>query len=193
MTDITELQDQLQQEARDLLSSTSILEKLSTLGRVTQTGSSVTGLMVYPDIDFAIQNDELDFDDAVQLIPDIISDLKAIAVKVADFRTESDPHAGYYIGFEVPHGNRMWHIDATVGPVGEITTNPPELAEWIAEMSEGERVTILALKKQLIDAKRYVGARSQPPHTFRSSHLYEGVLKGGAKSITELEEYFTRS
>jgi hypothetical protein len=193
MTDIKDLQNQLQQEARDLLSSTSILEKLNTLGRVTQTGSSVTNLMVYPDIDFAVQNNQLDFDSAVQLVPDIISDLKATAVKIADFRTESDPKAGYYIGFELPYRNRTWHIDATVGGEGVITTNPPELAEWIAEMTEDERETILELKKELIDSKRYVGARSQPPYTFRSSHLYEGVLLGKAKSITALEEYFTQT
>lgn len=187
------MQNQLQQEARDLLTSTSILEKLSTLGQVTQTGSSVTNLMVYPDIDFAIQSDRIDFDSAVQLIPDIVADFKATAVKIANFRTELDPNAGYYIGFELPYRNRSWHIDATVGTEGPITTNPAELAEWIAEMTEEERETILELKKQLIDTKRYVGAKSQPPYTFRSSHLYEGVLSGKAKSITELEEYFTRT
>lgn len=193
MSDLKNIQDQLQQEAQELLASTTILEKLSTLGKVTQTGSSITKLMVYPDIDFAIQNDELNFDNAVKLIPSIISELKATAVKVADFRTESNPRAGYYIGFKIPYSNKSWQIDATVGPTGPIITSPPKLAEWIASMSEDEREAILKLKKELIESRRYVGSKSQPPYTFRSSHLYEGVLKGGAESIDDLETYFKKS
>lgn len=190
MSDLKNPQEQLQQEASGLLANTTILEKLRTLGEVTQTGSSITGLMVYPDIDFTIQNEHLNFNDVVVLVPSIVSELQATAVKVADFQTTSDPNAGYYIGFEMPHRDKTWHIDATIGLPGPIITNPPELAEWIANMREDERSIILELKKELIDTRRYVGAKSQPPYTFRSAHLYEGALKGGAKSIRQLEKYF---
>lgn len=193
MSDITDEQEQLQREAAALLRDTAILQKLETLGQVTRTGSSVTGLMVYPDVDFTIQNDSSNFDDAVKLVPELVSELHIISVKLADFKTPQDPYAGYYIGFEVPFNGKNWHIDATIGHSGEIVTNPVELAGWIANMSETERKTILELKKELIIAKRYVGARSQPPYTFRSIHLYEGVLKGHATTITELEQYFKQA
>ena len=64
------------------------------------------------------------------------------------------------------------------------------MKSWIESMSSDDRLTILKLKKQLIDTRRYMGARSQPPYTFRSAHLYEGVLKGGARTVSALEEYF---
>lgn len=82
---------------------------------------------------------------------------------------------------------------ATVTKVCPIATDPPEMSGWLDAMTEDERGVILDLKRQLIDARRYVGARSQPPYTFRSAHLHEGVLVGGAHSIVELERYFGQS
>lgn len=186
------LQDQLQQEARQLLESTPLLAYLEKLGEPIQTGSSVTGLMVYPDIDFSVQNDTFAVADAISLTDSLFRDLKLSALKIADFKTEADQDAGYYIGFELPFNGKTWHIDATVSKVGPIITNPPELEGWIDNMTEEQRLAILTLKKQLIDARRYVGARSQPPYTFRSIHLYEGVIKAGAHTIQELEDYFSR-
>lgn len=184
------MQDNLQNEATGLLSKTPLLRLLGTLGKVIQTGSSVTGLMVYPDIDFAVHNDEPNFDDAVKLVPILVAELKASAVKVADFSTDLNERASYYIGIEFPFCGNTWHIDATISKPGPVTTNPPDLADWIAHMSDEQRATILKLKKELFDARRYIGSKSRPPHTFRSTHLYEGILVGGAKSVKELEYYF---
>jgi len=192
MDNIECLQNELQENSSDLLAHVPILQRLKELGDVTQTGSSVTGLMVYPDLDFAIQNDAPDFDRALQLIPSLFSELGATAIKLADFRTPENRLAGYYIGFDLPYKGMDWHIDATVGPRGPIVTNPPELANWIESMSAEQRITILSLKKQLVDTKRYVGSKSQPPFTFRSTHVYEGVIVGNVSTIVDLEEYFSQ-
>lgn len=189
--DVFKEQEQLQDQASDFLASTKTLSLLRRLGAVTQTGSSVTGLMVYPDIDFAIHAEQRNFDDAVKLVPDIIAELSATALKIAHFKDEEGNTDGYYIGFEVPFNGQNWHIDATVGVPGPIITNPPELSGWLEAMSEDERRAILELKKELIEARRYMGSRSLPPHTFRSVHLYEAVLRGGARTIADLENYFT--
>lgn len=190
MKAILQQQKQLQNEASALLASTNLLSLLRKLGKPIQTGSSVTGLMVYPDIDFSVQNDNFDINDAITLTPLLFDELKISALKIANFAENKEETAGYYIGFDIPFANQTWKIDATITKVGPITTNPLELATWIENMSDVNRVTILKLKKELIETKRYVGARSQPPYTFRSAHLYEGVLKGSAKTITELEDYF---
>lgn len=183
-------QEQLQKEASELLHTTGVLSFLRKLGEPIQTGSSVTGLMVYPDIDFSVQNNNLDINDAIALTESLFKELKISALKIANFAENKGDDAGYYIGFELPFAHRTWKIDATVTKTGPIITNPPELADWLDNMSQENRLAILELKKELIDTKRYVGARSQPPYTFRSVHLYEAVLKGGAKSISELEHYF---
>lgn len=190
MKDIIQLQDELQQQATNLLRDTELLDMLRQLGDVTQTGSSVTGLMVYPDIDFAVQTPKPDIQRAISLTEDFFTKLAASKVQIADFSHGGDKTAGYYVGIDLPYDGSSWHIDATVGLPGPIITNPPELADWLATMSPGQRVTILLLKKELIDARRYVGSQSQPPYTFRSLHLYEAVLKGGARTIGELEAYY---
>ncbi len=173
-----------------MLQNTPVLEFLGKLGNPIQTGSSVTGLMVYHDIDFSVQNDNYNILDAISLTSSIFERLAATAFKIADFSQDKDENAGYYIGFEIPYEGKTWHIDATISKVGPIVTNPPEMKSWIESMSSDDRLTILKLKKQLIDTRRYMGARSQPPYTFRSAHLYEGVLKGGARTVSALEEYF---
>lgn len=187
-----EQQNELQQQAKELLDKTSVLDLLSRLGHPIQTGSSVTGLMVYPDIDFAIQTKNPDVQDAIDLVPLVFTQLAATSCKVADFSTNPKESAGYFIGFEFPYAGQTWQISATVGKPGPIITDPPQLNSWIKNMSEQQREIILKLKKELIDANRYSGAKSQPPHTFRSVHLYEAVLKGGAKTVTEIEEYFSK-
>jgi hypothetical protein len=190
VSELLEIQEQLQNEANELLSKTAVLSFLHKLGEPIQTGSSITGLMVYPDIDFSVQNDNLNINDAIAITESLFKELGITALKIADFRHDENGDAGYYIGFELPFNGKTWHIDATVTKKDPIGTNPPELAEWINNMGHADRLTILELKKQLIDSKRYVGARSQPPYTFRSAHLYEAVLLGGAKSISDLEGYF---
>jgi len=189
------LQEQadLQVAAEQVLADTPLLGLLKNLGQPTQTGSSVTGLMVYPDIDFAIHTKEPNFQAAVKLVAEVVKDLKASAVKIADFAADDAETASYYLGFDFMHDGRKWHIDATVSEPGPITTNPPELADWLKAMTEDERLTLLKLKKELIDAQRYVGARSKPPYTFRSTHLYEAVLKGKARTISEAEQYFRQN
>lgn len=190
MNDLLTQQNQLQTEAKALLEQTAVLEFIGKLGNPVQTGSSVTGLMVYPDIDFSVQNDNYNIQDAISLTDSLFDRLQATALKIADFNHTNDEDAGYYIGFEVPYQGKTWHIDATISKVGPIVTNPPEMQAWLENMNNDERLTILELKKRLIDTRRYVGTRSQPPYTFRSAHLYEGVLKGNAKTITDLEDYF---
>lgn len=190
--DILHQQDQLQNEARAVVTDTPLLALLSELGDVTQTGSSVTGLMVYPDIDFALQHEQPEFKKIVELVPRVVAELSATAIKIAHFQDENGATTGGYIGMTLPHNGRNWHIDATVGKPGPIHTNPPELAGWLEHMNSDERLVILELKKELIDTGRYMGAQSRPPHTFRSTHLYEAVLAGQARTVRELEQYFTQ-
>lgn len=187
---ISKLQDKLQNEASEFLDTSPLLTLLGRLGSVTRTGSSVTGLMVYPDIDFAVQHKTPNIQAALALVPVLFSEMAVASVKIADLTKDVKESAAYYVGLDILYKGKIWHIDVTVSEPGEIKTDPPELSDWISHMSKEGRMHVLALKKQLIDERRYVGSRSQPPYTFRSSHIYEAVLKGGAKTVREIERYF---
>lgn len=185
----TDLADTLQQASQRLITMSPLMPLLSKLGRPVQTGSSLTGLMAYPDIDFSVQTTHPRIQDAIDLTSTIFNQLKASTLKITDFgTTPSGP--SYYVGIDFQFDDRVWHIDATVTLPGPIITNPPELAGWLQQMTAEQRETILMLKKELIAAKRYMGAQSQPPYTFRSIHVYEAVLRGGARNIKDLGSYF---
>jgi hypothetical protein len=188
--DINNQQMLLQQASIDLLEQTPLLSFLKQLGEPVQTGSSITGLMVYPDIDFTVQNANPNIQVAIDLVPIIFKELGATEVKIADFQPLDNESPVYYLGITFPFNGLSWHIDSTITYPGPVVSNPPEIDEWIKNITPQERNAILELKKKLIDSNRYVGARSQPPFTFRSVHLYEGVIKGKARSVKELEEYF---
>ncbi len=187
---LLETQHELQATAKRLLTVSPLLELLSGLGKPTQRGSSVTGLMVYPDIDLTIQHENPDVQSAIDIVPMLYQQLQATKIHLADFRDNPTEHASYYLGIALPFDGKSWSIDATITTIGPIVSDPPELDEWIASMTYQQKLIILQLKYELIQTRRYVGARSQPPYTFRSIHLYEGVLKGNAQSIDALERYF---
>lgn len=190
MDELTKRQDELQAAAKRLVEESPLLGLLQKLGDPIQTGSSVTGLMVYPDIDFTVQTPNPNVQTAIDLVSTLFKELAATEVKVTDFKATDASQPAYYVGIIFPFDGESWHIDATITHPGPIVSDPPELDTWIRDMTAEQRSTVLALKKQLIAATRYVGARSQPPFTFRSSHLYEGVIKGGAHTVKELEDYF---
>lgn len=177
--------DELQDLARRLLHKTPVLQLLRNFGDPVETGSSAIGLMVYPDIDLAVQTDAPDIGKAIELFPDIFYQTNAHEVKI----TKLDG-GFFYIGIVMPFTGKIWKIDATVCPTGIVGTDPPELKTWLQNVSPKQRLTILRLKNKLLNSKRYVGAKSQPPYTFRSTHLYEGVLAGNVQTITQLEKYW---
>ena len=188
MDDIDKQQEELQRAARELVEKSELLPLLRKLGEPIQTGSSMTGLMVYPDIDFAVLSSEPDLQAAIDLVPVLTRKLHASHVQVTDFAKDSSESAAYYVGIMFPFQGTSWHIDATVSR--KDGSDPSDAYKYLLDISSEQRGTILKLKKELIDTKRYAGSRSQPPFTFRSLHLYEGVIKGGAKTIKELENYF---
>ena len=192
MDELEKNQTRLQDTAKRLVTETKLIELLEKLGTPIQTGSSMTGLMVYPDIDFTILNSKPDIQTAIDLIPALFNDLRASEVKVADFRSDSQESAAYYVGVSFPFNGESWHIDATVSD--DVNGNDPSSAyKYLLDINSKQRITILRLKKDLIDTKRYAGARSQPPYTFRSFHLYEGVIRGEVQSIEDLENYFSKN
>lgn len=193
MNDVNGLQAELHNKATRVLHQSMLLPLLSRLGKPTVTGSYTTQLMAYPDLDFSIQTTAASVDDAYSLIDDLRTQLGATSIGIVDFANNPNESAMYYVRIVFPYMDESWNIDATISQPGPIIPNPPELTDWLAAINDEQRSTILELKQQLITAGRYVGAKSTPPYTFRSVHLYEAVLVGGAKTIADLESYFTHA
>jgi len=189
------LQDQMElhEAAEAMLRDSPLMSVLGGLGEPIIAGSYQTGLMVYPDIDFALQSETTAYQDLIDIIPKLQSRLHPSSIKITDFANNPAESAIGHLGLTFAYNGRDWQISATVTKPGPIVTNPPELKTWLDNMSQEQRLIILRLKKELLNDGRYGSARSRPPYTFRSVHLYEGVLVGGAKTVADLEKYFVKN
>lgn len=188
--ELLEKNKSLHKAGKDMLTNSGVVPLLGSLGTVTVRGSYTTGLMTYPDMDFAVQNPRPNPEDGQKLLPRILNELHAFDLRFTDFTHKEGESAVYFVGFKFTYKGLDWQIAATVGYPGPIKSDPPGLDDWLRDMTDAQRVTIMKLKDELKAAGRYVGSRSTPPYTFRSVQIYEGVLKGGATSTQELETYF---
>lgn len=190
MVDLIKNEHELHSSADDMIENSPLMGLLNRLGTPIFMGSYTTGLMVYPDIDLTIQSSTTVYQDLVNIIPEVHQKLDERNIKIADFSKDESESAVCYIGIEFDYNQTLWHISATITKPGPIISNPADLPLWFKNMSQEQRITILKLKKELLGLKRYGSSHSKPPYTFRSVHLYEGVLVGKAKSVKELEQYF---
>lgn len=181
----------LQAAGKEMLARSGVVELLESIGAVTVRGSYTTGLMTYPDMDFTVQSPCPNPQDGQKLILRLFKEFQAFDLRYTDFSHYEGESASYFVGFKFAYKGLDWQIAATVTGQGPIQSAPPYIDALLKDMSDGQRVVIMRLKNEIKAAGRYVGARSAPPYTFRSVHLYEGVLKGGANSIQELETYFS--
>lgn len=191
MNGLLQKEHELHTAAAAVLANSRLIPILTRLGEPVISGSFQTGLMVHPDLDFILHSASTTYNDIVEVVPTVQAELKPNAIKIADFAKDPNEAAIGYIGVDFVYGQLVWHVSAVLARPGPIITNPPELKAWLKSMTEDERITILKLKKQLIDSQRYGSSHSKPPYTFRSVHLYEAVLVGKAATIKDLEKYFT--
>jgi hypothetical protein len=194
MNPLLEAEHELHRAAEIMLSDSPLMGLLKQLGQPIITGSYTTGLMTYPDIDLCIQSDTTTYQDLIKLIPKVHALLNERNLKVADFSKDEAESAICYFGVEFDYNNYLWHISATItkpGPIGDLP-DLPQLSQWLAKMTENERITILKLKNELLAAQRYGSSHAKPPYTYHSAQLYEGVLAGKAKTVEALDRYFTK-
>lgn len=189
--------EQLLQNERDLrgsaermLAKTQLLERLKPLGNVVPMGSFVTRLMTWPDLDISIGTTH---PDPVDLMATGVSLYEKIPevykFTFANLERQNPGSNTYYLGLQVLFEKRDWKVDITMTTLDKVGSDP-RLVKWLKTMTPDQRVDILRLKTDLVEGHRYLGAKSVPPKSFRSIHLYEGVFEGNAKSIADLESYF---
>ena len=176
-----------------LLEKTKLLERLKPLGSVEPMGSYVTGLMAWPDLDMAIGARQPDSAAMRLLIETLHSDVPEIyKLTFADLDRQHPGSNTFYLGLQVLFEGRDWKVDITMVTPDKVVSDP-RLVTWLKNMTPEQRIDILRLKTELMAAHRYLGAKSEPPKSFRSIHLYEGVFEGKAKTILDLERYFAHA
>ncbi len=184
-------QDGLQKQAKALLEHFQIIEKLKPLGEVGLYGSYLYGLMVQPDIDIEVSTDHPDLDDVSTVAQFYIKNERINRVMVTSkylSRHDGTPGRppGIYLGISPYWEGREWNLDIWIMPPQNKLDQENFPSNWHAKLTDKQRESILLLKYNLSQQRRYPGTKDGQ---FLSADIYRAVMNDGVKSIEELDDW----
>jgi hypothetical protein len=181
-------QDALQVEAVVVVAELDLPALLVRAGRVEQIGSSVSGLMVWRDLDFNIVAPALARDDLVATIAPLLTDVRVFDLhfqdEVGPRNFSGDPHDDrYYVVFRYRAASgEEWKID---------------LSFWLADAPRGQLAHLDYLRRTLTDETRLAILALKDlwhrlpayPYTVGGYEIYDAVLEHGVRTPDDLDAY----
>jgi hypothetical protein len=126
--ELLQRQAALQAEAGQVIAALDVPAHLSRAGGMEQIGSSVSGLMVWRDLDFAVTGPGMTAVRAFEAIQPIAAHPQTVGLTYenkcgARSRTEGGADDCYYfvVHYEMPTGD-IWNIDITFWALGKVAT-----------------------------------------------------------------------
>jgi hypothetical protein len=180
----------LQAEAREVVTTLGIPDLLARAGMVTEHGSSVSGLMVWRDLDFAVTSPGLTAARAFEVLLPLLSHPQTARVRYAN---ETGPRI--YLGkpenerifFMVyyDHANgATWKIDISFWLYPEPRDEREATLRIASRLTDETRVAILWLKSHWHDLPAY-------PAQVSSVDIYTAVLDHGVRSLDDFDRYLS--
>jgi hypothetical protein len=183
--DIFAVDQMLRQEADALLHESGLKLLLEEYAPVHVTGSYSLQLMVWRDLDIALDAPNMtipQFFDLGKRITSLLSPWKMFFTNTRDFRGGSYP-PGLYWGIRLGDARRgAWKIDLWAFDSDECRDKIRDCAALKSRLNDENRRIILDLKSQLWDKPEY-------RDTITSQHIYEAVLDSGVGTIDQFFEY----
>ena len=177
MTDILSYSTQMRLNADKILSTSQLLETLSTFGTVKPIGSYAYDLMFDPDIDLVVTCDRTR-ECAVAALKSLVNTAIFSRYEFGDFVQFSQydrPH-GYILVLQMPYENKLWEIEIWFKSVDEYQSD-----KWQTQLkaiTPDQRRVILEIKKER-------AAKGIEKKKLSSVNIYEGVLSKGHKSFAD--------
>ncbi len=183
-------QNALHNEA-SLLPEQTLLPILEQYGRVSVGGSYSYKLLNYPDLDIDVVSEDVSKDLFAKLSNELIRLDYTSKFKSGDRVNYPHTHSekrpfGYWVSPDINFGDNVWKLDIWLQKPEWHTGDTNRYAEELLTISNEQRIAILSLKEQLIEKNLYGVGKE-----FISVDVYEGVLRGGAKTIDELHNFLT--
>lgn len=165
-------QARLQREAAELVERLGLLEALGTAGRVVPLGSAVTGLMVWRDVDFAVDGSGLTSEAAWRAVLPVLTRCTSLR-----YLNDDDGQRHYYV-----IQADGWKIDLSLWSAGI----PPGVEAFqeslTARLTDSLRLTLLRLKEAWHASPAY-------PELVSAWQIYDAVLEHGVRAPDELDGY----
>jgi hypothetical protein len=182
-------QDELCREAEEVLAELHLRERLERLGPVEPVGSSVSGLMVWRDLDVLVRCSDPPVDEVLEVLRPLLAE---DGVREVLYRPETgsrSPSGGWaderwyvVLRYESRRG-AVWKIDVSLWRFGDAPRTlyfPPR--ELAAELSDETRSAILWIKDVWHRVPAY-------PETVSAVEVYDAVLRHGVRSPAEFAQY----
>ncbi len=156
-----------------------------TYGKVHVIGSYVYRLLYQPDIDLHIISSELSKEHYLKLAMEIMALPTMSQFKSTDrvsytSKIKGRP-SGYWLCPTLQYGNNEWTVDIWFQKPEWYKDNTQEYLDKLSQLDDEKRNTILALKKELIDAGSYGVGKE-----FLSVDIYNGVVSHAVSTLADL-------
>jgi len=187
--DLADQQEQLQNEANDVLKELKLLEELKKYGRIHTVGSLSSGLMTWRDIDIVVIVPKLDRTPIHMLCTHFIDlDLARIDLSVIDFRNDKRSYLPrtLFLCAKYMHSGAIWRIEIHFATEEEAPPSIEDVAKLKSQLTPQTRHTILALKHELATHHQY---RKQ----IFSIDIYRAVLEHKVRDMLHFKEYLRQT
>ena len=168
-----------------LLTQTHLPDLLSAHGDAHIVGSYLTDLMVYPDLDFYLDNASLTADAYHSLFCTLIQALRPIRCDAfLDLA-----NASAFIGMETAITGERWNLDLWWKPAVSIHAAQAEAAHMLARMAAQPALKTAALTiKQDLCARKLYGLDKGKQH-YHSQEIYDAIFR---ENILSTEEFLRK-
>jgi len=191
MTDPDKLlarQAALQSEATRVLLELDLVERLAAAGVVEQIGSSVSGLMVWRDLDLSVTGPEMTLERILDALRPVVLDPGVLQVL---YRRETGPRSPtgrpaderhyFVLRYQTAAGDE-WKIDLSFWLCDAPRSYRRQLEQLASRLTEETRLAILSLKEIWCRLPSY-------PEQVSGVDVYDAVLEHGVRTAAEFSAY----
>jgi hypothetical protein len=181
-------QEALQSEAQAVIAELDLLPTLAQVGSAHQLGSSISGLMVWRDLDFIICEPALDMTQVMTAVYPLLTHPRTVDLHYANergpYNLDADPASDryYFVFRHMTAQGQTWKIDLSFFFSDQMLRALDHL-EWLqGELTEETRLAILWIKDVWHRLPTY-------PYRVGGYQVYDAVLKAGVRTPDEFDAY----
>jgi hypothetical protein len=182
-------QEALQREAQTLVVELNLLPTLAQVGPAHQLGSSISGLMVWRDLDFIIICEPaLDMTQVMTAVYPLLTHPRTVGLHYANERGPNNPYADptsdryYFVFRHTTEQGQTWKIDLSFFFSAQMLGALDHL-DWLQrELTEETRLAILWIKDIWYRLPAY-------PYRVGGYEVYDAVLNAGVRTPDEFDAY----
>jgi hypothetical protein len=186
--DLLHRQGALQAEAHQLIGHLDLLSMLSHAGIPEQIGSSVSGLMVWRDLDFNVRCSERSLQRIVETLQPLLANPRVTKLLYTN-ETESHTPAElrgderyYFVTYYETEEGHEWKIDISFWLSDQPRTQLDHLQYLAERLTDETRLAILWIKEIWHHFPSY-------PYQVGGTDIYDAVLEHGVRTPAEFREY----